>query len=290
MVNRQTAIDADILLYEIGFAAEAFQRKKADELGEALVDSPPWEIVERSIHERINNIVVETASTDPIFLFTGKGNFRNTIAVTQKYKDREGKKPFHYTNIKLYIQSVWPSLQVDGLEADDLLGILLTENPDRYICCSRDKDLYAIPGWHYGWEVGRQAARGPELVDEFGYLHLSTDRKKVMGAGSKFFHYQLLHGDAVDDIPGVPRYGVVTSFEALEHARSIEELENICISIYQKHYGINWLDRMREVGRLLHMTRKRKGNYIELYNPQCTERKDWICIRSNRIVQDVDLG
>lgn len=275
----QTAIDGDILLYEIGFAAEAFQRKKADELGEALLDSPPWETVERSIHERINNIVVETASTDPIFLFTGKGNFRNTIAVTQKYKDREGKKPFHYTNIKLYIQSVWPSLQVDGLEADDLLGILLTENPDRYICCSRDKDLKQIPGWHYGWEVHNQPSFGPELIGEFGYIMLSSKRDKLIGTGAMFHHAQMLMGDTTDTIPGIPKHGPVAAFNLLNTCTTIDELEQAVRVAYNSFYGDAGDDRMVETARLTYMSRKRDGDFVELYSPSFRET-EWINYRT----------
>lgn len=276
----QALIDADIILYEVSFAAEAYWKYLHAERGEEPVGSPPWEIVENMLHERIQEIVEESgAEGEPILFFTGKNNFRERLAKTFVYKAERPPKPFHYANIKAYLQSCYKFYQEEGLEADDLLGIFLTAYPDKYICCSRDKDLKQIPGWHYGWEVNKQAAFGPERVDEIGRLELiqKTNGKKLLGTGAKFLHVQMLTGDRVDTIPGLPRYGIVKAFNTINPCNTIEEMEKAVLEAYKGVYGESGEERMIEIGRMVYMTRIRKKNDIMLYSPSWKEA-EWLTL------------
>ena len=99
----QPLIDADVLLYEIGFAAEAGWQQ-ADTL-------PPWEYVESLLIARIDNIcAIVGATAPPILYLTGTTNFRDQIATRQPYKDRPGIKPYHYRNIKAFIKGTYDYL------------------------------------------------------------------------------------------------------------------------------------------------------------------------------------
>lgn len=265
----------------MSFAAEAFWKHLHAEKGEEVESEPPWEICERMCHERIDWIVQESgASGPPLLFFTGSKNFRNYVAVTYPYKAERNVKPFHYKNVRAYLKSAYSWKEYDGLEADDLIGIYMTQSPGTYICCTRDKDLRAIPGWHYGWEVGKQPAFGPELVDEIGRLELSSNRKKVIGTGAKFFHYQMLLGDSTDTIEGLPGYGVVKAFNTINSTSTLTEMEEAVAGAYKASYGLNWLDRMRETGRLLQMTRDVDGSWVKLYSPSFLDRNTWIDIET----------
>lgn len=243
-----------------------------------MVCSPPLELVIEQLESRIQEIVDEAGTEgEPILFFTGKNNFREKLATTFVYKANRPPKPFHYANIKVYLKSRFKYYEEEGLEADDLLGIFLTAYPDKYICASRDKDLKQIPGWHFGWEVGRQPAFGPELVDEVGYLKLSSDRKKILGTGAKFLHFQMLHGDTTDTIPGLPRYGIVKAFNTINPCNTIEEMEKAVLEAYRAFYGDDAEVRMIEVGRMVYMVRERKGNLIKLYNPSWKE-DEWMAL------------
>lgn len=245
---------------------------------------PPWRFVETSVEGKIERIVTEAGGEgSPYLFFTGKGNFRDFIAVTKPYKDRPGERPYHYKNVKAFLKSQYEWQEVDGLEADDLLGIAMTKHPGKFICCSRDKDLLSIPGWHYGWEMGLQPSFGPENVSDVGWLKLSSRRDKGIGVGQKFFHYQLLVGDRVDSIPGVPRIGAVGAFKLLEATSTLPDMEEVVARAYKAAYGLSWLDRMRETGRLLHMTRERNGDSIKLYNPSFLEKEEWINFKTGEI-------
>lgn len=281
-------LDADIILYEVSFAAQTFWKLLHKEKGEEPVTEPPWEIVLNMLETRIPEIVAESgAEGEPILLFTGKDNFRERIAKTFIYKANRPPKPFHYYNIKAYLQSRYKFYEEYGLEADDLEGIFLTHSPDLYVCGSRDKDLKQIPGWHYGWEVNKQPSFGPELVDELGYLRLSGDSKnrKLLGTGAKFLYVQMLMGDGVDTIPGIPKCGIVKAFTIINPLNTIEEMERAVLEAYTKFYGDEGEERMIENGRMVYMTRIRRGDLIQLYSPSW-KPVTWFNLKTGEVVID----
>jgi 5'-3' exonuclease len=244
----QPLIDSDVLLYECGFAAETGWQ------GGGL---PSWDYAAELLDNRIANICAMVGATKPPLLFlTGKTNFRNSIAKRQPYKERPSHKPFHYHNLKAYIKGKYDYRITEGLEADDLMAIEQTLRPDETIICTRDKDLRQVPGWHYGWELGNQPQFGPELVDDWGYIKLSADRKSIKGVGLLFFYSQLLTGDKVDTIPGLDGCGPVKAFELLVNTKTPTEALHAVYEAYKAKYGISAYKEMLEQGRLLWMTRK----------------------------------
>lgn len=244
----QPLIDADIFLYEIGFAAEA---------GWKSPGFPTFDYVADLLDSRIANIcAVVEATEEPILYLTGHGNFREQIAKRRVYKDRAGNKPWHYKNIKAYMKSKYRVIVSEGMEADDLMSIEATRRPGEVIICTRDKDLRSVPGWHYGWEVGNQPQFGPELVTELGWLRLSPNRKKLSGTGLLFFYAQCLLGDSVDTVPGLPSYGPVKAFETLSECQTTEEAFKRVLEAYRGVYEASTEEELLEQGRLLWMTRE----------------------------------
>lgn len=253
-------IDADILQYEIGFASESYWKHLHPEASlEWLADNPPpWEIAEEQLLSRIATIEDECEATEPsTFYFSGKENFRYQIAVSQPYKSGRGFKPFHYKNIGAFLRGLYPYREASNLEADDLIGIesrTCTTEERRGIICTRDKDLRALAGWHYGWELGKQARIGPLLVADFGSLCLSDCRKKLSGFGLKWFLAQCIMGDVTDSIPGIVGSGISAAYRALNDVSSYAEGLEVVRGLYQrKGYPPEYL---LEQGRLLWMTRE----------------------------------
>lgn len=243
----QPLLDADVLLYEVGFAAEA---------GWQSAGFPSFDYVAELLDQRVaNTCAIVEATAPPIFFFTGKTNFRNEIAKTFPYKQRPSLKPYHYKNIRAYIKGKYDWRQQEGLEADDLLAIEQTNRPNETIICSRDKDLLQCPGWHYQWELGAQPQFGPELVGELGYIRLSDKRDKIKGVGSLFFYSQCLTGDKVDTIPGLEGCGPVKAFKILEGCPSSQEAFKRVLEAYRGLLGPLAEERLLEQGRLLWMTR-----------------------------------
>lgn len=255
-------IDADILQYEIAFAAETKWKHIQIEAGREPDGSPPpYGLIPEMVDERIKHILtVSEAEGEPIFFFTGEKNFRFDIAFTQPYKVRNEEKPFHYRSVKTYIVDKYQSYELEGLEADDLIGIWMTAYPGKYICCSRDKDLRQIPGWHFGWELHKQPQFGPMEITEFGFLELrvkpdKAKTKYLVGGGDLFFYSQLLTGDRVDSIPGCNGVGPVSAYEKLARCQTSADCFETVWHEYRQRFGLYAPDIFLEQGRLLRMVR-----------------------------------
>lgn len=245
-------IDADILRYELGFAAEvAWRGIKEDP--EVL---PPFDFVREMLHDRIESIKEEVEADEPCtYYLTGDTNFRFDLATVKPYKGtRKGVKPWHFDNLTVYMRDVLNAVITDGIEADDLITVDHLASGGSTIICSRDKDLRQVPGWFYSWELGKQAQFGPYLVPQEGWLKMG-EKNKLTGCGLAFFYSQMLTGDVVDNVPGLPGCGPVKAYKIItEHTTNV--WPQVVCREYAEHYGDYWEDRVLEQGRLLWMTRR----------------------------------
>lgn len=250
-VMRIALIDGDVLRYEIGAKSES------KEHGPVHFDT---------VVETINNSIraiqrgAGADEWDPIIFLTGDENFRNDIAVSRPYKgNRKSEKPYHWHNISAYLRNQYTVTEEEGLEADDLMSIeqySVLGDPDvETIICTRDKDLRMVPGWQYGWECGAQREYGPLYVDMMGTLALlDKTPAKLVGTGLKFFYSQLLTGDSVDNIPGLPGCGPVKAFEALSALDNEVALFSAVQELYHEKGCPD--EYLLEQGRLLWMTKE----------------------------------
>lgn len=245
-------VDGDVILYEIGFAAET---------GWQQPGVPPFDYVADLVDNRIGNICALAGGTEPpTIYFTGKTNFRTEIAKRRKYKERPSLKPFHYRNIRAYLKGKYDWEEHEGVEADDLMAIEQTKSrvlgTGATIICTRDKDLRQVEGWQYGWEIGNQPSFGPEYVEGYGRIALSERRDKIVGTGDVFFLSQCLTGDVVDTIPGLPRCGPVKAFEILQATTTYLEGYKAVLEAYRGVYGDDAEKELKEQAQLLHMVRE----------------------------------
>ena len=240
-------LDGDIILYECGFAAETGWQ------GEGI---PSFDYVSELVDERIKNIcALAGGTTPPIIFFSGPSNFRIELAKTKPYKGtRKDTKPYHYYNIKAYLQNQYECMISDGIEADDLMSIMQCKSPLPTIICSRDKDLRQVPGWYYSWELGNQPSFGPEYVEGYGRIWMRG--KKLEGVGDKFFLAQCIMGDTVDNIPGIVGYGPSKAFKILQATSTYEEGLKAVIEAYKAVYGDSWEEMLLEQGQLLWLVRE----------------------------------
>lgn len=249
-------IDADILLHEVGWSGQ-FKDKETGE--EILFD---FDRVADILDDKIRVICDEVEASEPPTLFVTNNEklneqlnkerkwqgleplpyiptFRYELAKTKPYKGtRKNPKPFHFYNLLAYMNFNYDLVVArDGLEADDLIcqtQYRKVSNPFYdTIICSRDKDLRICPGWHYSWECGKQAAIGPVETDELGWLEF-PEKKDVIGYGKAFFYYQMLVGDAADNIPGLPKYGAAKARKLLADCKSEEDYFNTVKQLYKE--------------------------------------------------------
>ncbi len=220
-VPKKLLIDADFLIYSVGFAGEEDSEKYA----------------KSRLVETMEDMVYIHLKADSYEAFlTGKNNFRYDIAKTVPYKGnrKDAKKPKHYDALRDCMITRLGAVVVDGQEADDEVAIRMTKEPDKYLLVGVDKDLRQIPGWHHN----PKKAETDYVSDFEGYLS---------------FCAQLLTGDRVDNIPGLDGIGPVKAGKALAKAKTKEELLQAVWKAYQeKEHGIEYLT---EQGQLLWLRR-----------------------------------
>jgi len=112
----------------------------------------------------------------------------------------------------------WPLVVVDGVEADDVIGTLVTHAEKMHgwdsVISTGDKDLTQLVTHKVLWvNTMSNEKLGPEGVKEkFG---VSPDR---------IIDYLALMGDAVDNVPGVDKVGPKTAAKLIEQFGSLENV------------------------------------------------------------------
>lgn len=283
-------IDADVLRYEIGscgqyvdedgnlqirnfeFVARLLDDKVAEicELVWATEEPILFLTVDTATKKQMNRPLLKELRRNPsaerraelVEITTMKPNFRYEVASVKPYKEprKASEKPFHYDNLTAYIMASYDVDLAEGLEADDRLAIVsMSGEYEEPIICSRDKDLRQVPCWQFGWSCGKQDAFGPVLVDEVGTLepHYRVDKiDKLVGTGYSFFCAQLLTGDNVDNIPGLPSVGPAKAWGILEGLTTYEDMLKAVRDAYKSKYEDKWDDYLLEQSRLLWMVRE----------------------------------
>lgn len=226
-------IDADSLCYAVGFSS--------NDVDEALAVS--------RLEATMVELCMDIECDDYKGFLTGKGNFRNDIAVTVPYKGtRPSEKPLHLQALRNHLVESWGFVVVEGIEADDAVGIAAYAlEEDESIMVHIDKDLNQFRGHHYNYRKKEKY-----YVSEF--------------AGWHSFYLQILTGDRVDNIEGLKGIGPAKGAKLLADCKTVEELYSAVEYAYQKHYHEQGLslkdsvskayDRVHENGNLLYLQRK----------------------------------
>ena len=241
-------IDGDMIAYAVACAADGKKYKASDghterykdditkyckehELDvaqlETLYEPEPVEFALHSVKLMLQGGIFdafpEGVSGYDIFL-TGSGNLREQISTIKKYKGNrvDTHKPYHLHNCRNYLVE-WGAKIVDGMEADDAIGIAHSSaEPGTTCICSLDKDYLQIPGWNFNWNTQAK--------------HLVTELE-----GWKNFFKQMLIGDSTDNILGL--YGVgkdSAMVKRLGVMSTPEEMSDLVIGEYKKRFGSYW--------------------------------------------------
>lgn len=213
-------VDADILVYRFGFAS----------------DGDPAEFALARISEFLDTLQMMDGIDEVWGYLTGSGNFRKEIAKTAPYKgNRVMAKPYHYQLLREYMERAWGFEVIDGMEADDAIGIEAYRNePDETIIVSIDKDLNMIRGHHYNF------------VKEEKYF--ITEEEAIRN-----FYLQILTGDKVDNIIGLDGIGPVKSKKLLKDCNTELEMYEAVLKAYDGDEA-----RVLENARLLWILREEK--------------------------------
>lgn len=185
-------VDADSILYRVASACEEETQEIAEYTLRSFVD---------------NSIVAPTECKKYIFCFTGGSEQRRNIAVTKPYKgQRKKEKPKHLEHLKKYAISKYNGLIVEPHEADDVVIAIADKYKGWSVLLGIDKDAKQFSTWHHNYSKDETFFVTPE----YAQWHLA---------------YQMLIGDAVDNIPGLPNIGPKKAEKLLEANRDKPPME-----------------------------------------------------------------
>lgn len=143
----------------------------------------------------------------------GLSYFRRKIMPLYK-RNRDGKKkPLGYLATVAEIKAKWPWMQIDSLEADDVVGLSHSGNT---VAISDDKDFRQLPGWLYVPRTGEDVMISDWSADEF---HMT----------------QTLTGDQADGYPGCPGVGPVSAKKILAGCKSRKEMWAAVVACFADH-------------------------------------------------------
>lgn len=136
-----------------------------------------------------HNIVDPTRCAEYLFVVTGPDNFRHELAISKPYKgQRASEKPQHYMGLLEWAIERFNCMISEGVEADDLVINCQQKYQGSSVLIGMDKDNLQITGWHHNYVSGVSK-------------HVTPFQAQWSLA------YQMLAGDAGDNIPGLVGVG-----------------------------------------------------------------------------------
>lgn len=192
-----------------------------------------------------------------VLAFTGSNNFRKTLLPTYK-SNRTTSKPLVYQSTVMAVAERYRTERVDGLEGDDLLGIMSTGSyQGNSVIVSVDKDLKTIPGRFFN----------PMKASE-GILEVTE------ATADWWWMYQTLVGDTADGYKGLPGCGHVKATQALQRVgRPLKELWlEVMMAYRQKRLRVEDALTQARVARILRTEDWNKvDRTIRLWHPTSPE-------------------
>lgn len=186
--NKQLVIDGDMLLYKAASVAQQEIRWSDDiwtlqtNMSEAKAEA------DRQVQE----IKRDLKSDDILVVFSDRSTFRHKMWTAYKQNRADKRKPLGLGELKEWMMEVYPSELYPNLEADDTIGIIVTEDPENRVAVSGDKDFGTLP---IMW-----------------YNHLKKVLRTITLAEANYFHLvQSLMGDMTDGFAGCKGFGIRTA-------------------------------------------------------------------------------
>lgn len=231
MQENNIIIDGDFILWKVVPTMKDSEEKTLEETLELL----DWYLE--------NKIFIPTNAKSYIGFLGGKGNFRKDL--TDSYKaDRTYDYPKFFNETKQYMIDKWKFIKVDGIEAEDAVGITLNKYPDSIIVCE-DHDLLQLPGTQYN------------PTKEI-FLTLTSDQAEYNQ------WKQCLTGCTSDKVKGIPRIG-----EARANIILADDIpyHYLVLDAYIKYYGeYEGIEQFAKNYKLLKILRELEGFEIPEFN------------------------
>lgn len=199
-------IDGDIAAYRA--AAVTQTAIKWDDNDEPSIWANPTEAI-KAAHTTIR-LWGEAAGAKKLIVFlTGPLNYRKVVLPSYKANRSGVARPVALKQVYAAIRESFPVVYLNGLEADDLMGMTLTspKSKGQAVIVSMDKDMRTLPGWH---------------------LNPAKEREPVevkLGDANRYWFSQALTGDTSDGYVGCPGIGPKKASTILEGWDGVDLVE-----------------------------------------------------------------
>jgi 5'-3' exonuclease len=185
-----------------------------------------------------------------VIALSGLKNFRNDLygdyKKTASRQTARSTRPAHEADCLNWLRSLPNTVTEDNLEADDILAIGMTADPDSTVIVTVDKDLLQVSGHHFNPRAG----------------NCFVDKKEAF----RNLQLQLIQGDPMDRIPGLPGIGP-------KKAKLFIDQGGDPLDLYKSVMKDQWLEWFEFNGKLLFLLRFLNdafnlGRYEELRDEQ----------------------
>lgn len=241
-------IDADILMFRFAFRHQTVIQWSSEVSSEIIDEGRAKSDLDAFIISLLN----KCDCLDYILCFTHKLNFRYSVFPAYKSNRADLVPPKLLKKLKDHMRDnhTWKSRQY--LEADDLMGILGTKYPTKYVLATIDKDFESLPVKLFNWNKDEKPRRITELEADF------------------WFHYQWLTGDASDGYKGCFRIGDKKARKILNTRESYEWSAAVVETYADRCYSWKEILQQAQMARILrHTDYDFKKKEVKLWKPNC---------------------
>lgn len=204
-------LDGDIIAYRAACVGE-----RDDDFGEPGAKVYSLKDACEAADKIIQDWTHRSRGKTPVVCFSSRErNFRYQVYPSYKH-NRRGEKPRLYWPVVDRIEKTYRTLRKPLLEADDVIGILSTSDPSKYIGVSVDKDLRTLPARIFNPDKD------------------AIPVKILPGIADRFWMFQTLIGDSVDGYPGCPKVGPVNAERLLDGHLSLERMWPVVVDAFRE--------------------------------------------------------
>ena len=193
--KRELLIDGDIIIYKV-----ALQEEQAIKWDENLWTLHAYEDKAiAAVADKIKKLQRDLACKPYKIALTSPNNFRKDVLPSYKANRKGVRKPMILPVLRQHVMDNHKGIMWDGLEADDVLGILATTTANYY-----DKDPVIV-------SIDKDFKQIPSLICLDGENIVRVTRPQA----DYWFMLQVLMGDSVDGYSGLPSVGIKTAEKIL---------------------------------------------------------------------------
>lgn len=202
-------IDGD----EAIFKAAVIKQEELDWNAEAFVERlPTFAEARRTLDSLIDKWTADAGCDEPVIVLSPDDRKLFRRGLHHEYKAGRSDKPAHFWELVEHLRSKYPCEAIDGLEADDVMGLL---SGDGRVIVSSDKDMRTVPGRLYSPKQGKGTLITPTRAD-WQWM------------------YQTLMGDSTDGFKGCLGCGPKGAEEILDDATSLDGWWPLVVDAFER--------------------------------------------------------